>query len=133
MSLDGLIEDWEWYTENPTIELGTGDCGNAETDAILRQFNAGSKRRLRLNDGLDLVITPNYRHWDENQFEEYRSAPNAFCGAGGIYPRKRYPDFILWTGGCSSGALPTPGIPSFHEAIHCFQAEEVVNDHFGDR
>lgn len=132
-SLDRQIEDWEWYTENPSVELGTGDCGNPEDTAIIQQFNEGSKKHLRLNNAFDLVITPNHRHWNERQFQAYRNSPTAVCGVGGIYPRKFYPDYILWTGVCSAGALPTPGIPSFHEAIHCFQAEEVVNDHLGDR
>lgn len=84
-----------------------------------------------LNGALELVITPNYDHWNNEKFLSFNASDSgAFCGAGGIYPLHAYEDKLLWTQGCSTGVMLEENQPGYESFMKCVEVEPLVNDYF---
>lgn len=133
--MSAQIEDWSKYKESTSIIVGgLGDCGtNLVFDALYSQANSGSRKVLRLNGELDLVITPNYLNLRTDQFVRFNSDSTAICAAGNVYPFWAYEDKLLWKGVCSTGLMPDPGTSEYEEFQKCQAAEDAVANYFEDK
>ncbi|MDD5566959.1 MAG: hypothetical protein PHH01_02075 [Patescibacteria group bacterium] len=130
-SLESQIENWSLYQEDPSVVVGgTGDCGSRAFTEFYEQINAGSKKILRLNNALELVITPNYNQLTNEQFLAYNEDDQLICVAGAIYPFRAYTDKLLWKGVCSTGAIPPENSNSYQVFAKCQEADEIVEAYF---
>jgi len=135
--LENQIENWDLYNEiknNENKWVGADLCGNEEFKDVLIQAKSGSMRILKLNDELDLVITPNYKGWSIKKFVAFNNDPTAICAAGGRYPAHAYSDKLLWVGVCTTGFSPETTSPAYKEwkerQIRCEKAREIVTNFF---
>jgi len=102
-SRDNPIENWDLYEPILSAEekwVGTGDCGLAEFNNFLLKANQGEMSLLKLQGTLDLLITPNYYYWSNEQFLNFLYQSNAICAVAGRYPLRAYEDKLLWIGTC---------------------------------
>lgn len=125
-ALVGRIGAWDQYKPDATVDVGSGDCGRGEFSTTVNELNAETPKVQRLNDGLELVVTPNPRHWTDTQFLDFINDNKAICAAGGIYPLRAYPGKLLWKGVCGTGAEPPPG-PAHDQFERCLKAEAAVS------
>lgn len=126
-ALQNQIEDWSLYKQNDEVQVGAGKCGNTKFEVFLDQANSGERRILYLNDTLQLITTPNYNHWTNEDFLAFLSDESAFCSAGGIYPLKAYPDRLLWRGVCTTGKIPDEGTREYADYQKCIEAEKILD------
>lgn len=118
------IESWDKYQEivdSADKFIGAGDCGGQEFNKFKQQTVLGSMKKITLPGNLDLIITPNYDHWTNNQFLALISDSNAICAAGGRYPLKAYIDKLLWIGVCDTGV---------ESESQCQKSAEIVNGYY---
>jgi len=119
------IEDWSLYEKVSDGENGIfsfDSCGDEEFDQVIPLFNAGVIYSFKLNDGLQLVYTPNYKHWTNDKLLSLKS----FCQAGAIWPKRAYKDKVLWIGSCGSGFKPEESSPEYQGFLRCLEAEKAV-------
>jgi hypothetical protein len=138
--LENQIENWPSYKEiidEKEKWVGTDSCGNKEFEAVLMEAKKGSMKIFKLNNALDLVITPNYNNWTNEEFTNFNDNPTAICAVGGRYPRYAYSDKLLWVGSCGSGFEPDITSPIYKEwkekQIRCEKASKVVKDFFNKK
>jgi len=138
--LESQIENWSLYQEIVNEEdkwVGADFCGNKEFEEVLLEAKGGSMKILELNDALDLVITPNYKNWTNEEFTAFNNDPTAICAAGGRYPQYAYSDKLLWSGSCGTGFMPEITSPIYKEwkenQIRCEKAREVVEVFFAKK
>lgn len=118
------IENWSLYQEivDPADKfVGSGDCGGQEFSQFKQKASLGSIKKLFLPGNLDLIITPNYDNWTNDQFLALISDSSAICAAGGRYPLKAYPDTLLWSGVCSTGV---------ESENQCQKSAEMINRYY---
>jgi len=132
---ESQIEDWSLYKEITDEEdrwVGTGPdvlCGDKEFEDVIIKAKGGTMKILKLNDALNLVITPNYKNWTTEEFTAFNYDPTAICGAGGRYPAYAYEDKLLWVGVCSTGFMPIDESEK-ERLIRCEKAQEIVKNFF---
>jgi len=135
--LENQIENWDLYNEIENSEnkwVGAGLCENEEFKDVLIKAKSGSMKILKLNDELDLVITPNYKGWSTKKFVAFNNDPTAICAAGGRYPMHAYSDKLLWVEVCTTGFSPEVTSSIYKEwkerQIRCEKARKVVTNFF---
>lgn len=129
IALQGQIENWDQYLADTTVEVGTGDCGNADFTAALAELNAGERKLFKLNGELPLVLTPNPKNWTEADFAVFVDDENKICAAGGVYPVRAFPDKLLWAGVCGTGAEPQNDAERA-QLEQCLLAEEAISEYY---
>lgn len=129
-TVEANIEQWSLYKNDPSVVLGTGDCGDATRNAQLAKYNAGSKQVQQLNGALPLVITPNIENLTQDQVDEWGGDEKAFCAVAGIYPSMAYPERILWIGTCGSGVAVDSSSPDYPKYVACNQALDAISTYF---
>lgn len=103
-----VFDDWSIYVPTPgkvAGEMGTGDCGDATFTTTLKAISTQPATMLNLPGDFTIYSTTNPSHWTLKQFTEYRTNPKTICAAAGTYPLHAYPDMLLWTNSCGSGAV----------------------------
>lgn len=131
--LENKIENWDLYREIEGEKdkwVGAGFCGNKEFEDVLIKAKSGSMKILKLNNELELVVTPNYKGWTTSKFVAFNDDPTAICSAGGRYPLYAYPDKLLWMGVCSTGLAPERNSPEYKELEECEKDRNIVKSFF---
>ncbi|MCX6784418.1 MAG: hypothetical protein NTV81_00585 [Candidatus Komeilibacteria bacterium] len=125
------IENWAEYQEIIDLAdkfVGSGDCGSQEFDQFKQKAILGSMKKLSLAGNLDLILTPNYDHWTNNQFLDFLQDETAICAAGGRYPLRAFSDKLLWVGSCGSGVAPGAGV-AYNNFIQCQKSAKMVSEY----
>lgn len=130
-SLESQIENVSLYKKDATETLGGLDCSTGGKHDQLQALNDAVKGTLKLNDGLQVTITPNLYHWNNVDMETFISDESVVCGVATTVPKYISGDIIYWWTGCVGGAgIGQPGYPYFDQSIRCVQAEDVIQRHF---
>jgi len=127
--LASQIDDWKKYNlvsedEKPIFNFES--CGNEEFDNLVAKVNIGDVYRLKLNDALTIIYTPNYNNWERQYFLNFNYDNQSFCQAGAIYPKYAFKDKLLWAGVCTVGVLPSKTSPQYKEFQKCIIAEDAL-------
>jgi len=103
-TLVGQIEDWKSYKVDNEVIVGADVCNDKAFTAFLKKTNKGD-RQVKTVNGVQLVITPNYDNWSN---QDFLNKVKSFCSGGGIYPIAAIKDKLLWSSDCSGGRAVTP-------------------------